>query len=81
LNILLEGFDTENNVLLLENKVLKRKEHSTIFNIKGNDQMFHHLSNNNVVCSQRGDGIRVSYHFYNTENEIDQIEGILKTSK
>ncbi len=63
---------------LLESDVVNRKSHSTIFNIKGTDQMFQHLVDNNVVCSQRGAGIRLSFHFYNTENEIDQIVEIVK---
>ncbi|NAS13928.1 aminotransferase class V-fold PLP-dependent enzyme [Poritiphilus flavus] len=64
---------------LLEEKVVKRKDHSTIFNIRGTDQMFKHLVDNNVVCSQRGAGIRLSFHFYNTVNEIDQIAEIIKS--
>ncbi len=63
---------------LLEQTVVLRKDHSNIFNIKGDDQMFQHLVNNNVVCSQRGKGIRLSFHLYNTEEEIEEIAKILK---
>ncbi|HMB62381.1 MAG TPA: aminotransferase class V-fold PLP-dependent enzyme [Eudoraea sp.] len=63
---------------LLSDVVVKRKQHSTIFNIKGNDQTFELLVNNNVVCTRRGDGIRLSFHFYNTEWEIDHITELLK---
>lgn len=63
---------------LLKDVVMERKEHSTIFNIKGDNQTFEHLVNNNVVCSQRGDGIRLSFHFYNIQSEIDQIAGLFK---
>lgn len=64
---------------LLEDAVTARKSHSTIFNIKGGDEMFQKLSDNNVVCSQRGDGIRLSFHFYNTEKDINTIVQLLKT--
>jgi len=64
---------------LLNDSVVGRKLHSSIFNIKGDDALFQKLTENNVVCSQRGDGIRLSFHFYNTEKDIDAIVKILKT--
>ncbi len=63
---------------LLQDAVVARKNHSTIFNIKGDTTLFNHLIKNNVVCAQRGDGIRMGFHFYNTEAEIDAIVAILK---
>ena len=63
---------------LLQEAVVKRKEHSTIFNIKGDDQLFRKLTESDVICAQRGDGIRLGFHFYNTEKEIDAIVEILK---
>jgi selenocysteine lyase/cysteine desulfurase len=68
------------NLGLLEESVAKRKEHSSIFNIVGNKDIYAKLLENDVVCAQRGKGIRLSFHFYNTENEIDKIVGILKRS-
>ena len=64
---------------LLETRVTKRKSHSTIFNIKGGDNLLNKLTQNNVLCAQRGNGIRLSFHFYNTQNEIDEVVKILKT--
>lgn len=64
---------------LLEDEVLLRSEHSTIFNIKGGTKLFNHLTDNDVICSQRGEGIRLSFHFYNTEKDIDAIVGIIKS--
>ncbi len=63
---------------LLEASVVKRKGHSSIFNIPGDKDMYAKFMEHDVVCSQRGKGIRLSFHFYNTENEIDKIIGILK---
>lgn len=65
---------------LLSEDILQRNEHSTIFNIKGNERTFSLLTDNDVVCSRRGDGIRLSFHLYNTLEEIDQISDILKKS-
>ncbi|WP_073180650.1 aminotransferase class V-fold PLP-dependent enzyme [Flagellimonas flava] len=64
---------------LLEGKVVQRNQHSAIFNVKGNQTLFDKLTQENVVAALRGDGIRLSFHFYNTENEIDAIVDILKS--
>jgi len=63
---------------LLKDDILNRNNHSSIFNIKGDERTYSHLADNNVVCSQRGDGIRLSFHLYNTLDEIDKIAEILK---
>ena len=66
------------NLGLLETSVVKRNGHSSIFNIPGDKDLYAKFMEQDVVCSQRGNGIRLSFHFYNTENEIDKIVGILK---
>lgn len=66
------------NLDLLDQVVASRANHSTIFNIKGTMEIFNKLLENNVVCVQRGDGIRLSFHFYNTLEEVDKIIKILK---
>ena len=65
---------------LLEQDILERRNHSTIFNIKGDAVIFDLLTKEKVICSQRGDGIRLSFHFYNTEKDLDEIIRILKTT-
>ena len=67
------------NLGLLEESVVKRKAHSSIFNIQGDKDLYAKFMEQDVVCAQRGNGIRLSFHFYNTENEIDKIIGILKS--
>lgn len=68
------------NLGLLEESVVSRKKHSTIFNIKVGNEVFELLSDNQIICSQRGSGIRLSFHFYNTEKDIEEIVRILKTA-
>jgi len=70
-----EGFSAMG---LLEDAVLLRKDHSTIYNIKGDDAMFEHLTDNKIICSQRGGGIRFSFHYYNALEDIDFIVRIIK---
>jgi len=62
---------------LLETKILKRKSHSTIFNIKGDDGLFQYLMDNGVMCAKRGNGIRFGFHFYNTIDEIAKIAKLI----
>lgn len=61
---------------LLADMVVKRNQHSSIFNIKGDTRLFDFLKSENIICSQRGDGIRISFHYFNTEEEL---EYLLKT--
>ncbi len=56
---------------LLEESVIKRKTHSSIFNIKGGEKLFQYLKSKNIIISQRGEGVRVSFHYFNTEKELD----------
>lgn len=66
------------NLGLLEQDVLNRKVHSSIFNIAVGDKGYDKLMQNDVLCVQRGGGVRLAFHFYNTEDEIDSIIKILK---
>ena len=66
------------NLGLLEKEVLLRNGHGTIFRLIANRKLFEHLLRNDVRCSWRAEGIRLSLHFYNTEQEIDRIVEIIK---
>ncbi|WP_031426318.1 aminotransferase class V-fold PLP-dependent enzyme [Flavimarina sp. Hel_I_48] len=55
---------------LLADMVLKRKNHAPIFNIKGDQKLFNKLREQDIICSQRGEGIRVSFHYFNTEDDL-----------
>lgn len=56
---------------LLEESVVKREIHSSIFNIKGDEKLYNALRSENIITSRRGDGIRISFHYFNTEKEVD----------
>ena len=64
---------------LLHDSVALRKNHSTIFNIKGDADMFQKLKENGIVCSLRGKGIRVSFHIYNTERDLEKLLAVIKS--
>ncbi len=73
-----KAMQTFSELDLLEPHIAQRKQHSTIFNIKGDEKLFNRLTEENIVASPRGGGIRLSFHFYNTEEEIDVIGTLLK---
>lgn len=63
---------------LLDKSVVNRQIHSPIFNIKGDDALFHRLRSNKIICSQRGEGIRVSFHYFNSSEDLDKLMKVLK---
>jgi selenocysteine lyase/cysteine desulfurase len=66
---------------LLERMVEKRPVHSSIFNIKGDDKMYQFLRSRDILSSQRGKGIRFSFHYFNTEEELEFLFKTLKEYK
>lgn len=62
---------------LLSNDVLRREYHSSIFNLKGDKEIFNKLIDNQIFCSPRGSGIRVSFHYYNSESDLDRLVEVL----
>lgn len=66
---------------LLPRYIAERKVHSSIFNLKGDAAMFKRLEQNNIACSMRGDGIRVSFHYYNNQDDLNHLVDVLKNRK
>ncbi len=64
---------------LLEPAVIKRSQHSSIFNIRGDEQVYDWLIAKKIVCSLRGNGIRIGFHYYNTEQDLDKLCKCLKS--
>jgi len=66
---------------LLNDAVLKREQHSSIFNIRAKNGLFEKLKSNNIICSQRGNGIRVSFHFYNSLEDLDRLIEVINANE
>ncbi|HLW32952.1 MAG TPA: aminotransferase class V-fold PLP-dependent enzyme [Aequorivita sp.] len=62
---------------LLAQSTLRRERHSSIFNLIGDSTLFQKLKANNIICSPRGGGIRVSFHYYNTEEDLERLLDVL----
>lgn len=63
---------------LLPDWVTERNKHSTIVNIKANDGAYKKLKEKGVLVAQRGEGLRFSFNFYNSKEEIDFIASFFK---
>ena len=66
---------------LLDDAVVKRKNHSTIFSLNADESALKKLKDKDIICSIRGGKVRVSFHLYNSKKDIDKIVTILKNLK
>ncbi len=62
---------------LLNDDTLFRRDLSPIFNLKGDVALFQKLKENNIISSWRGGGIRVGFHYYNSEEDLDYLLEVL----
>lgn len=62
---------------LLEEAVVNRSLHSSIFNLKGDQSLVQRLDENDIVCVARGPGVRVSFQYYNTEKDLQLLLDVL----
>ena len=58
---------------LLSSMLLDRARHSSIINFSGDQQLFNKLKVNKIACALRGGGVRVSFHYYNSEEEVNKL--------
>lgn len=62
---------------LLSTVVCARKNHSSIFNIKGDQELYDKLLQHNIITSLRGDGLRISFSYFNTEEDLIKLLEVL----
>lgn len=63
---------------LLAQSTTRRERHSSIFNLRGDSDLFQKLKDHNIICSPRGGGLRVSFHYYNTQEDLWKLIDVLK---
>ena len=63
---------------LIDDWLAERKDFSSLFNIRGDEKLFNQLKGEGIITSQRGDGIRVSMHYYNSEKDLNHLFRVLK---
>lgn len=62
---------------LLEDAVVVRVAHSSIFNLKGDQALVQHLHEHGIICSLRGDGVRVGFQYFNTQADLQVLLDVL----
>ena len=67
-----------NDIGLIDSWVLQRGQHSSIFILKGEKGVHKKLIKNNIKCVPRGKGVRISFHYYNTDKDLNHLLEILK---
>lgn len=63
---------------LLDKSVVGREIHSSIFNLRGEEGIAEKLKANNISFSPRGGGIRIGFHYYNDESDLNKLIEALK---
>ena len=67
-----------NDTGLIDPWVLQRAQHSSIFILKGEKGVHKKLIKNSIKCVPRGKGIRISFHYYNTDKDLNRLLEVLK---
>lgn len=57
--------------------VEERKQHASFYNLNLNEAAYQRLLNNSIDCIQRGRGVRVGVHHYNTQADVDAFIEVL----
>jgi selenocysteine lyase/cysteine desulfurase len=67
-----------NDTDLIDPWVMQRTQHSSIFILKGEKGVHKKLIKNNIKCVPRGKGVRISFHYYNTDKDLNRLLEVLK---
>lgn len=62
---------------LIDATITKRKSHSSIFNIKGDEALVQKLKAEDIIVIARGEGVRVSFNYFNTEDDLNRLLSLL----
>lgn len=62
---------------LLKDWMLERKEKSPIISLPLEKEIVSKLNEEKILCSPRGTGTRISFHFYNTEEDLNRFLEVL----
>ncbi|MEJ5963007.1 aminotransferase class V-fold PLP-dependent enzyme [Pedobacter immunditicola] len=62
---------------LLSGDVIRQAQLSSIFNIKSDEKLARRLQKASIICVPRGKGLRVSFHFYNSEQDLQELLNVI----
>lgn len=65
---------------LLSADVVTRTQHSTIFNLDLSEICYQQLQEERIICVRRGSGVRVGFHFFNTDTDLAKLLQVIDRS-
>lgn len=63
---------------LIEQNVVERNAHSNIFMLKIKQEKFTEFEKAKIILSKRGDGLRISFNYFNTFDDLEHLIAFLK---
>jgi selenocysteine lyase/cysteine desulfurase len=66
---------------LLDDYVVKRTKHSSILKLNIDDDLVRKIAAENITCTSRGNGLRVSFHFYNEKEDLDKLLDVIDKNR
>lgn len=64
---------------LLSKAIAERESHGAFFNITGDDKTIIKLKNQDILTMVRGEGVRVGFHYFNTEDDLAHLLEVIKS--
>ena len=55
---------------LIDAAIASRADHASFFNITGDENLINTLASNDIISITRGNGVRVGFHYFNTEEDL-----------
>ena len=62
---------------LIDQAIIQYGKQSSIFNLNISDPVYQKLLESEIICLSRGNGTRVAFHFYNTEDDLLHLLAVL----
>lgn len=62
---------------LISKSIINRKNHGSFFNITGDEQLVVKLRDEGILAIARGEGVRVGFHYFNTEDDLARLLELL----
>jgi selenocysteine lyase/cysteine desulfurase len=73
-----KAFKELSDLGLLDKMVMQRKSHSNIFMLNVSQDRFEDFQNAEIILSKRGQGLRISFHYFNTFDDLERLIAFLK---
>jgi selenocysteine lyase/cysteine desulfurase len=73
-----KAFEQLKSMDLIEEKVKHRGSHSGIFMLKVDQERFDEFKKAKIILSKRGQGLRISFNYFNTFDDLEQLIDFLK---